>query len=89
MYISDHYTSEVMGAGEEFTSHKVTKSLTSRLKDMGKKGESYEDIIWRLIEGTGNENRVEEKEAMEKLSAQIEALTAKFKNLESTRNQKK
>ena len=41
---------------EEYTSLKVTKKLTSRLKDMGKKGESYEDIIWRLIDGRDAEN---------------------------------
>ena len=78
-----------MGAGEEeFTSLKVTKKLTSKLKDMGKKGESYEDIIWRLIEGVGNENSVD-AEVMEKLRVQIEALSAKFKNLESKERQTK
>ena len=73
---------------EKFTTLKVSKKLTEKLKEIGSKSETYEDIIWRLIENTSDENRVN-PEGMEKLSARIEALTAKFKNLESTRIQKK
>jgi predicted CopG family antitoxin len=31
----------------------VTEELRNALKELGKKGESYEDILWRLI----NENK--------------------------------
>jgi hypothetical protein len=39
----------------DITSIKVSKELRDRLKDMGKKGETYEDIIWRLIGATETE----------------------------------
>jgi hypothetical protein len=51
MYINRHnFNTNVMTAGKEYTSLKVTKKLTSRLKELGTKGETYEDIIWKLIE---------------------------------------
>lgn len=34
----------------EYTSIKVTKILTSKLKQLGTKGQTYEDIIWKLID---------------------------------------
>jgi hypothetical protein len=34
----------------DFTTVKVSKRLTTRLKEIGTKAETYEDIIWRLID---------------------------------------
>ena len=34
---------------EKRSSIQVSEELRNALKDLGKKGESYEDIIWRLI----------------------------------------
>jgi hypothetical protein len=34
---------------------KVSKKLTTKLKEIGTKGETYEDIIWRLITGSKKE----------------------------------
>jgi hypothetical protein len=34
---------------EKRSSIQVSEDLRNALKDLGKKGESYEDIIWRLI----------------------------------------
>ena len=39
-----------MTVSKEYTTLKVTKKLTSKLKQLGMKGETYEDIIWKLIE---------------------------------------
>ena len=33
----------------DHTTLKVSKKLTAKLKEIGSKGETYEDIIWRLI----------------------------------------
>lgn len=33
----------------DFTNIKVSKKLTEKLKELGGKSETYEDIIWRLI----------------------------------------
>ncbi len=33
------------------TTIQVTEELRNALKELGKKGESYEDILWRLIKG--------------------------------------
>ena len=41
---------------EKKTRIQVTKKLTEALKDLGKKGETYEDVIWRLIEKTEEED---------------------------------
>jgi hypothetical protein len=35
---------------KEYTTLKVTKKLTSKLKQLGSKGQTYEDVIWKLIE---------------------------------------
>lgn len=35
----------------EYTTIRVSKKLIDELKKLGKKGETYEDIIWRLIKG--------------------------------------
>lgn len=39
-----------MTVSKEYTTLKVTKKLTSKLKQLGMKGETYQDIIWKLIE---------------------------------------
>ena len=39
----------------DFTTLNVSKELTSKLKQIGTKGETYEDIIWRLIVGSKKE----------------------------------
>ena len=33
----------------ELTTIRVTKGLRNALKELGKKGETYEEILWRLI----------------------------------------
>ncbi len=35
---------------EEKTTIQVSKKLRDKLKELGKKGETYEEIIWRLVE---------------------------------------
>ena len=35
---------------EKRSTIQVSEELRNALKDLGKKGESYEDILWRLIE---------------------------------------
>ena len=72
------------GEPEEYTSLKVTKKLTSRLKDMGKKGESYEDIIWRLIDGRDAENS-----GLSGLAEQIRELENKIKGIKTNLKQEK
>ncbi len=39
----------------DFTTLKVSKKLTTKLKEIGTKGETYEDIIWRLIDSKKEE----------------------------------
>ena len=34
---------------KDHTTIKVSKKLTSKLKELGSKGESYEDVIWRIL----------------------------------------
>ena len=34
---------------KETTTIKISRKLQNKLKEMGKKGDTYEDIIWRLI----------------------------------------
>ena len=51
MYIKrDNFNTNIMTVTKEYTSLKVTKKLTSKLKQLGTKGQTYEDIIWKLIE---------------------------------------
>jgi predicted CopG family antitoxin len=38
------------------TTIQISEELRDALKDLGKKGESYEDIIWRLVK-EGNKNK--------------------------------
>jgi len=38
-----------MPTGEGLTTIQLTQSTRDKLKDLGKKGESYEDVILRLI----------------------------------------
>ena len=64
----------------EYTTLKVSKKLTEKLKELGGKSESYEDIIWRLIE---NKNEYVDIEAVRQLRRQIEALGARFRDLAS------
>jgi len=35
---------------KDHTTIKVSKKLTDKLKELGSKGESYEDVIWRCVE---------------------------------------
>ena len=51
----------------DFTTLKVSKELTSKLKQIGTKGETYEDTIWRLIGGSKKE---EEKRSATKYKKQ-------------------
>ena len=46
-YINEDNSS--MSMTSDHTTLKVSKKLTSKLKEIGGKGETYEDIIWRLI----------------------------------------
>ncbi|MGB0004511.1 MAG: hypothetical protein WBP74_07620 [Nitrososphaeraceae archaeon] len=64
----------------EYKTLKVSKKLTEKLKELGGKSESYEDIIWRLIE---NKNEYVDIEAVRQLRRQIEALAARFRDLAS------
>ena len=64
----------------EYTTLKVSKKLTEKLKELGGKSETYEDIIWRLIE---NKNEYVDIEAVRQLRRQIEALAARFRDLAS------
>ena len=64
----------------EYTTLKVSKKLTEKLKELGGKSESYEDIIWRLIE---NKNEYIDIEAVRQLRREIEALAARFRDLAS------
>jgi hypothetical protein len=41
----------------EETRIRASKKLTKKLKDIGKKGESYEDVIWRLIKSFEEEEK--------------------------------
>ena len=41
---------QIQTHAQTYTSIQLTVSLRDRLKDLGKKGESYEDIIERLLE---------------------------------------
>ncbi len=34
---------------EEQTTIRITKKLSEKLSDFGRKGETYEEIIWKLI----------------------------------------
>jgi len=38
------------------TTIRISKKLLEVLKRMGRKGETYEDIIWRLLEKCGEGN---------------------------------
>ena len=64
----------------EYTTLKVSKKLTEKLKEFGCKSETYEDIIWRLIE---NKNEYIDFEAVQQLRREIEALAARFRDLAS------
>ena len=41
------------------TTLKVSKTLTDKLKELGGKGETYEDVIWRLIEAKDGSKKPE------------------------------
>jgi predicted CopG family antitoxin len=64
----------------EYTTLKVSKKLTEKLKELGGKSETYEDIIWRLIE---NKNENVDFEAVQQLRKELEALAARFRDLAS------
>ena len=38
---------------QEYTSIRITKKLRKALQNIGKKNETYEDIIWRLLREAG------------------------------------
>jgi predicted CopG family antitoxin len=63
----------------EYTTLKVSKKLIEKL-EFGGESESYEDIIWRLIE---NKNENVDIEAVQRLRRQIEVLAARFEDLAS------
>ena len=62
----------------EDTTLKLSKKLTEKLKELGGKSETYEDIIWRLIE---NKNENVDFEAVQQLRKELEALAARFRDL--------
>ena len=64
----------------EYTTLKVSKKLIEKLKELGCKSETYEDIIWRLIE---NKNEYIDFEAVQQLRRELEALAARFHDLAS------
>jgi hypothetical protein len=64
----------------EYTTLKVSKKLTEKLKELGCTSETYEDIIWRLIE---NKNEYIDFEAVQQLRRELEALAARFHELAS------
>ena len=64
----------------EYTTLKVSKKLTEKLKELGGKSETYEDVIWRLIE---NKNENVDFEAVQQLRRELEALAARFRDLAS------
>ena len=51
------------------TTLKVSKELTDELKLVGRKGETYEQIIWRILS-----ERKKEKETYEKLAESVDKL---------------
>jgi hypothetical protein len=51
------------------TTLKVSKDLTDELKLVGRKGETYEQIIWRILS-----ERKKEKETYEKLAESVDKL---------------
>ena len=63
----------------EYTTLKVSKKLTENSK-VGCTSETYEDIIWRLIE---NKNEYIDFEAVQQLRRELEALAARFHDLAS------
>ena len=63
-----------------YTTLKVSKKLTEKLKELGGKSESYEDIIWRLIE---NKNEYVDIEAVQQSRRELEALAARLRDLAS------
>ena len=64
----------------EYTTLKVSKKLTEKLKELGGKSETYEDVIWRLIE---NKNENVDFEAVQQLRRELEALAARLRDLAS------
>lgn len=36
---------------DKTTSMRVSKKLVAKLKKLGKMGETYEDVVWKLIKG--------------------------------------
>ena len=47
---------------EKRSSIQVSEELRNALKDLGKKGESYEDIIWRLIRDSKSKTNLDDEE---------------------------
>lgn len=64
----------------EYTILKVSKKLTEKLEELGGESETYEDIIWRLIE---NKNENVDFEAVQQLRRELEALAARLRDLAS------
>ena len=64
----------------EYTTLKVSKKLTEKLKELSGKSETYEDVIWRLIE---NKNENVDFEAVQQLRRELEALAARLRDLAS------
>ena len=64
----------------EYTTLKVSKKLTEKLKELGSESENYEDTIWRLIE---NKNENIDFEAVQQLRRELEVLAARFRDLAS------
>jgi hypothetical protein len=61
---------------QTYTSIQLTLSLRDRLKDLGKKGESYEDIIESCLKHTTNKNKRENNLLYFVISTSIVALIA-------------
>lgn len=59
------------------TTLKVSKELTDELKLVGRKGETYEQIIWRILS-----ERKKEKETYEKLAESVDKLRSSLERQE-------
>jgi len=44
------------------TTIKISLKLRDKLKELGKMGESYEDVIWKLIDRKSERRRLPERE---------------------------
>lgn len=80
MDINQKSTDELGAIRATMPSHttlKVSKELTDELKLVGRKGETYEQIIWRILS-----ERKKEKETYEKLAESVDKLRSSIEGKE-------